>query len=81
MISSLPGENIKIENEIHNNPISIELNLFFPSSPLITKNNPTNNIKKYHNPIISPLILLKYYDVTVNYKVLPLFEIITLLVK
>ena len=56
MISSLPGENINIENEIHINPINTKLNLFFPSSPLITKNNPTNNIKKYQNPIISPLI-------------------------
>lgn len=56
MISSLPGENIKIENEMHNKPISIKLNLIFLNSPLITKNNPANNIKKYQNPIISPLI-------------------------
>lgn len=33
MISSLPEENINIENEIHNNPISTELNLFSKVAP------------------------------------------------
>ena len=56
MISALPGENINIENEIHNNPTNTKLNFLFPSSPLTTKNNPTNNIKKYQKPIISPLV-------------------------
>lgn len=52
MISSLPGENINIENDIHNNPMNIKTNLFFLISPLIAKNKPKNNIKKYQNPII-----------------------------
>jgi len=56
MISALPGENINIENEIHNNPTKTKLNFLFPINPLTTKNNPTNNIKKYQKPIISPLV-------------------------
>lgn len=57
MISALPGANINIDNEIHNKPTNTKLNFLFPSSPLTTKNNPTNNIKKYQKPIISPLRL------------------------
>ena len=55
MISALPGENINIDNEIHNSPTNTKLNFLFQSNPLTTKNNPTNNIKKYQKPIISPL--------------------------
>jgi hypothetical protein len=44
MISALPGENINIENEIHNSPTNTKLNFLFPSSPFTTKNNPTINI-------------------------------------
>lgn len=54
MTSALPGENINIENEIHNSPENIKLIFLFPISPLTTKNKPTNNIKKYQKPIISP---------------------------
>ena len=54
IISSLPGENINIENEIHNTPTNIKQNFLFLSSPLTNKNIPTNNIKKYQNPKYSP---------------------------
>ena len=54
MISALPGENINIDKEIHNSPINTKLYLLLPRNPLITKNNPTNNIKKYQKPITSP---------------------------
>ncbi len=55
MITSLPGVNINIENAILMTPINTKAFLLFPSSPLTTKNIPTNNIKKYQNPITSPL--------------------------
>jgi len=58
MISALPGENINIDNAIHNSPTTIKMNFLFPSSPLITKNIPTNSIKKYQNPIVSLLWLI-----------------------
>lgn len=54
MISALPGENINIDKEIHNSPTNTKLKFFFRSNPLTTKNNPTNNIKKYQKPTISP---------------------------
>ncbi len=54
IISSLPGENINIENEIHNTPTNIKPNFLFLSSPLNNKNIPTNNIKKYQTPKYSP---------------------------
>lgn len=66
MISALPEENINIDNVIINKPMHIKPNFLFPSSPLTTKNNPTNNIKKYQKPIISPLRLTKYNDVYVH---------------
>lgn len=54
IISSLPGENINIENEIHNTPTNTKPNFLFLSSPLNNKNIPTKSIKKYQNPKYSP---------------------------
>lgn len=54
MILALPGENINIEKAIHKIPINTKLIFLFLPSPLTTNNIPTNNIKKYQKPIISP---------------------------
>ena len=52
MISALPGENMNMENEIHNRPINTKPIFLFLNSPLTTNIKPTNSIKKYQKPII-----------------------------